>query len=59
MSGQDCVNGTCANQCTSSATCTGGNVCRIGYCLPPTTTVCTTNCDCPTSQRCVMGTCQP
>jgi hypothetical protein len=27
--------------------------------LPPTTVVCTTNCDCPTSMRCVSGSCAP
>jgi hypothetical protein len=34
-------------------------ICRIGYCLPPTSVVCTTNCDCPTGLRCLMGSCVP
>ncbi len=56
--GNDCVNGKCSKGCKDDVDCGGGgSTCKIGYCTSPSS--CTSNCDCPTGQRCLSNVCQP
>lgn len=61
--GHDCVDGTCRAYCSSNEECPANTVCRIGYCLDGDTgwgsgQACEENCDCPSGERCVEGTCR-
>jgi hypothetical protein len=56
------VDGSCRVPCTSTTACASGSVCKVGYCQPSDSpgsgAECSVNCDCPSGERCVEGTCQ-
>lgn len=70
LSGESCHHGTCAQVCNCNQQCGDGEICNMeatastntGLCESPDTsrdrTRCRNNCDCPSGQECIEGTCR-